>query len=165
MTVDIDTMEAGPAMDALVEERVFGRTGLGYYGPPDSGKWSHKESKRFDTPEEAKEAYRRHYERQGCPCGHQHPDDFAPMLCYWTDDWGPLAAGEYFTDPADDYLVLQAAREWERAQRQGFARALRMIWEKRWHSVPLGSEPYILMYEPGDYSRAALKALEVKDRS
>ena len=68
-------------------------------------------------------------------------------------DWSPS------TDPAADYEVLKVAREWRASKRRAFGDALWAIWQTRWVNAACPSTAAIL-YQPGDYSRAALKAVE-----
>jgi hypothetical protein len=74
-----------------------GRTGYGYYGPPDEGKWMHEKSVRHDTQKEAQESYRKYWEKyhKDEPQGYMDPDDDSYSLCYWGENWGPLAVPEY----------------------------------------------------------------------
>ena len=67
----------------------------------------------------------------------------------------------FSTDPAADYEVLKVVRRWPDDRHPFFAKALERIWMDRCQhdSLPLWS----MLYEPGDYSRAALKATEVSD--
>lgn len=112
-----DAPDAGPELDALIAERLFGRTGIGYYGPPadPAEEWLHEKSVRYDTEEEAIAADRRYYDacypdeesRRGRPT----PEEMGAMLCYWEDGWGPLAIDEYSTSGDGMLLVVERMRE------------------------------------------------------
>lgn len=67
----------------------------------------------------------------------------------------------YTTDPRDDYEVLKHVREkWDENQQRAFQRCLLETMSKRgWCSITTG---YAWLYEPGDYSRAALLAIGEK---
>ncbi len=65
-------------------------------------------------------------------------------------------------DIAADYRVLRLARRWAHEKREAFCRTLRGIWGDRRPVAGYPSQGAIL-YEPGDYSRAALEAVR-KDR-
>ena len=93
-----------------------------------------------------------------------------PGGIYWDEgEQGPIPGGKFSprfsgsfkpsTDPAADYGVLKVAREWPVTRRQAFCKALLDIWHERRAEAGYPSLGGIL-YEPGDYSRAALKAVE-----
>lgn len=69
----------------------------------------------------------------------------------------------YSIDPAADYTVLVKVRtDWVFSKRQRFGEKLDEIFRTR-TALTGGVEAYpdrLLRYEPGDYSRAALAALE-----
>lgn len=75
----------------------------------------------------------------------------------------------YLTDPAADYEVLRHVREtWDPARFRAFMAELRRIQaarlnafmdSRRWGLYPDGARSEA-MYEPGDYSRAALAVME-----
>ena len=66
-TIDIDSMVAGRDLDALVAGKVFGFTGLGYYGPPLAPKFfDHISSRRFGTAEEANIAFDEYCDAMPC---------------------------------------------------------------------------------------------------
>lgn len=142
-------------LDAKVAEKVFGLN-VGYYGPPSDGKWNHIESIRHDTQEQAKAAYAIYWDKfhKENPIGVIGRDELETGPCTWVDGWGPLAVPDYTTDPFDDYLVLKHVREtWGWEQKSNFSDALQLLWSRE------GTHAWWLKYEPGDYSRAALKAL------
>lgn len=69
-------------------------------------------------------------------------------------DWSPT------TDPSADYEVLKHVREtWPRSEWLEFSEALGDMWCKRATVEVETSFGVGGRYEPGDYSRAALKAL------
>jgi len=93
-------MDAGSDLDRLIAERLFGWTGLGYYGPPEDGSpWLHKQSVRYDTPEEAEASYLRLY-------GPTKDNLGLGQLCHWKEDWGPLAVPDWSTDTYDALSLL-----------------------------------------------------------
>ena len=71
-------------------------------------------------------------------------------------EWSPS------TDPAADYEVLKVVREWRGGKRRAFGDALWAIWQTRWVNAACPSTAAIL-YQPGDYSRAAMKAVAKTD--
>lgn len=67
----------------------------------------------------------------------------------------------YTTDAAADYLVLQKVREtWDESKRHKWHDYLMALWRSRWNDDYVSHRDLILQYQPGDYSRAALKAME-----
>ncbi|GAG51501.1 unnamed protein product [marine sediment metagenome] len=127
---DIDTMVAGPALNARVAEKVMGWTMHEHHPMPLLGTG-------------------RHWKR---------PDGSR------VDRWhGQSVIGEdqcwpFSTDPAADYEVLEVVRKWPEEPREAFCEALRDIWNERRAEAGYPSLGAIL-YKPGDYSRAALKAI------
>ena len=143
--------------DALVAERVFEQKGLGYYGPPDEGPFTHDRSTWHATKEEADASYAAHWDRthQADSFGFVGRDDWDAELCWWKDGWGPIACPDYSTDAADDCAVLVRVREtWGSSRQVAFAVMLKSIWNGR------DGHPFELYYRPGDWSLAALLALE-----
>ena len=143
-------------LDALVAEKVFGYTGIGYYSPPAEGAWTHNNSIRHDSKEEADAVTAARFPGR---------DDLESDLCHWKDGWGPLAVPNYTDDPRDDYEVLRHIREtWPEHELEldnfdRFQAELANILEQR---ILVGYGNIIVSYyEPGDYSRAALKVLEL----
>lgn len=71
----------------------------------------------------------------------------------------------YTSDPAADYEVLKRVRAtWSPALNVEFARQLERIWKDRFYAgmtLPLLSS-WVCCYQPGDYSRAALRALDAE---
>jgi hypothetical protein len=67
----------------------------------------------------------------------------------------------YSTDIAADYLVLEHVREkWELVQQNRFTKALNAIlYERMWDKYQGKLGAGLSVYEPGDYSRAALSSL------
>ena len=64
----------------------------------------------------------------------------------------------YSTDPSADYEVLRRVREtWDKHAKWSFREALWRIWTDREDIAHTA----VLLYQPGDYSIAALKALGV----
>lgn len=84
-------------------------------------------------------------------------DDYDPILVLAADNKPPAA---YTTDPSADYEVLKHVREnWEDGPRLKFCDELNEIWASRallsqWHNS------WEQFYEPGDYAKAALKAIK-----
>ena len=69
----------------------------------------------------------------------------------------------FTTDPRSDYDVLCKVREkWEGQQQGDFALAVYTIWHSRQATSLMAFAWPALLYEPGDYSIAALKALGVE---
>lgn len=105
-----NNLPAGRETDKMIAIDVFGFTGLGYYGPPESGFWAHDKSVRFDTKAEAEAAFVAYQktktpaERLGC-CTELHAD-----LCHWKEGWGPLFVPEYSTNIAEAFLVVEELR-------------------------------------------------------
>jgi hypothetical protein len=63
----------------------------------------------------------------------------------------------YTTDAGCDYEVLKHVREhWSENKHDEFTAALGAIWVERRKAVRTN---FAMCYEPGDYSKAALKAL------
>lgn len=68
--------------------------------------------------------------------------------------------GAYTTDPSADYEVLKHVREkWGRAKLKQFILCLDDVWNARIGANGDKDGMWAVMYEPGDYARAALKAL------
>lgn len=134
-------------LDAKVAEKVFGYTGIGYYGPPAEGNWAHLSSRCFARQEDAEAAAVARF---------PHMEGHNIDLCYWKEDWGPLFVPYYTKSASDDYQVLKHVREnWNRAWKIKFHYALERSWLKR------GPDEFLSeAYEPGDYSKAALAAIK-----
>lgn len=70
---------------------------------------------------------------------------------------------KYSTDPAADYEVLVKVREtWDRAQFMRFCAELADIAIGRSSWVSRGDDEVCGMYQPGDYAKAALRAVGVE---
>lgn len=111
---DIDTLQAGHGFDRLIAERLFGYTGLGYYGPPEDGSpWHHDQSVRHDTPEAAEASYLR-----------LHPPTKDNLgfwtLCYWQEEWGPLAVPDWSTSTRDALHLLDDWQDYDIKRRNGY---------------------------------------------
>lgn len=81
------------------------------------------------------------------------------------DKWNPL------TSPTDDYEVLKKVREsWSPVDQRRMSDILNEIWAQHRlddiHSKPkVVDYPYLdLLYEPGDYARAALAVVEGEEK-
>jgi hypothetical protein len=71
-----------------------------------------------------------------------------------------LQIPEYSTCAAADYEVLKHVREkWGRQRMKKFVMALDDIWDARIGDKHESPGQWACMYEPGDYSKAALLAL------
>lgn len=77
-----------------------------------------------------------------------------------TPDHAWNSAPHYTTDTAADYEVLRHVRRfWSAEQRMRFGRVLvHKIWRGRWGNG--WAMPAAMLYEPGDYARAALAVME-----
>jgi hypothetical protein len=80
---------------------------------------------------------------------------------YESENYDPMSnAPSYTTDTAADYEVLRRVREkWSRAKFKAFVLALDDLWDARIGDKHESPGQWACMYEPGDWSRAALKAL------
>lgn len=72
-----------------------------------------------------------------------------------------LVVPHYTTDPAADYQVLEHVREkWEPLQHCTMRDELQMAWGERARDAEVAQVWGPTQYRPGDYSRAALAALD-----
>ncbi len=109
---EVPEVPAGPGFDAEIAHMLYGWSGIGHYGPPiDGSPWAHKASVRYDTEEEARASYERIYVAKTPEenRGKATPSEMGFGLCYWKDDWGPLAVPEWSTDQYDAMNLLE---EW-----------------------------------------------------
>lgn len=115
MTVEeIEKFQPGRNLDKIIEEIIFRRKGLGYYGPPvDFSFWEHIKSVKYDSYEEAKEAYKNYWEviHKDKPQGYIGKDEFDADLCYWQDGWGPRHVLEYSSYLTDAWHIVDKIRE------------------------------------------------------
>jgi hypothetical protein len=95
----IENMAAGREMDALVAEHVMGFRAVGYYGPTKPN-GMHQDYERFETAAQAMERYVQHWPEYSRPA--------EVDLCHWKENWGPLFVGEYSTDIAAAWDVVDA---------------------------------------------------------
>lgn len=152
-------------MDALVAEKVFGYTGIGYYGPPESGDWTHLRSRWFATKAEADAAYASyHDEKHGTHIrGIVDRDDWDSNLCYWKDGWGPRRVGEYSSYIADAWEVKAKIKERLFSVRLAFILHLAASLPKSDRDDWKVSPDWMIFYiEPRDICLAALKAVGVE---
>ena len=112
----------GVRLNALVEEQVFGHTGIGYYGPPAEAPWTHVRSVWHESYEEARTAYRAYHTRvHGSGArGIVDPDEFDPALCWWQDGWGSRTVGDYSEDIAEAWIVVSHVQRWNYSARCQF---------------------------------------------
>lgn len=96
------TVVAGPALNALVAEKVFGFHGCGYYGPT-KPHGMHQDYKRYDTPAEALIAYNEHWQ-------HHEQDEEDIWHCHWEDGWGPRMVPDYSDDIVAAWQVMEKMR-------------------------------------------------------
>lgn len=94
-----------------------------------------------------------------CPDGGLHHTVVSPDG-WWV--WGGvtwLLKKHASCDPAADYEVLKVVRTWPHKKRRAVCDALRDIWgDRREFADPLNL--WAILYQPGDYSRAALEAMK-----
>ena len=88
------------------------------------------------------------------------PNDW---IIYGGRRWSPS------TSPTDDYAVLVHVREnWDECKARLFFRELERIWQIRWCDMPQDELKAgwvsFLLYQPGDYARAALETVREHDR-
>jgi len=107
-------MEAGREFDKWIAEKVFGLTGLGYYGPPDDEPFMHDRSVRHDTAAQANASYADYWDKYHSdnPHGFRDRDCWDADLCHWKDGWGPLLVDSYSTDLQDAWQLM----DWLRGQ-------------------------------------------------
>jgi len=106
---DIETLDAGPDIDALIAE-IMGQKDVGWYAPYDSS-GLHLHYKRYPTRQEAYEAYARYWDnwlKEGNTVEDVH-------LCSWRDGWGPIFVDEY----SEDLYAAAEATDWM-AQKTGW---------------------------------------------
>jgi len=89
-------MDAGRELDKLVAEKVMGFLGVGYYGPTKSN-GGHLDQEKFDTWEEALEAYRKFWPKATVK-DHVENRDEEFHLSRWKEGWGTLNLDHYSTD-------------------------------------------------------------------
>lgn len=126
---EVLAMQAGPAMDALVAEKVMGWT-----------LWRSPCARQCDQPDCWKTGKR-----------------VSPTIRI--AGWNPSR------EVQQDYEVLQHVRKhWEVQKQDAFRRELDDILEARYFNSPNRDPDYwvstIMFYEPGDYARAALLAMD-----
>lgn len=97
-------LEAGRELDALVAEKIFGFTRIGYYGP-NKAHGMHQDYDFFGWDAAAAEAA---YVKYWGEDEDRHP----VSLCHWRDDWGPLVVGEYSTYIGEAWEVVEKMREY-----------------------------------------------------
>lgn len=134
--MDIDKMEAGRETDALIAEKIMGWRKLG--------------------------------EKQQSMCQPKYweklKEMFWAMLPPGSDNWNSVP--NYSTDIADDFLVHKTACGWTFRKRAAYFRALDGILQRRAYDKGLDEHlvaaypDAFLLFEVGDFSRAALKAME-----
>lgn len=91
-----------------------------------------------------------------------------PGITRWAKIELPTAEADDSEAPGDslaalgaDYQILVAARGWPHRKRKAFCDALLDIWGERAEAAGWPSQ-FGILYEPGDYARAAEKAKEVR---
>lgn len=92
---------------------VKGWKGIGYYGPPEDGAWTHERSVMFDTAEAAGAAYAAYWDKAHAakPDGVMGRDDHSPDLCYWEEGWGPVYVPDWDTDIEEAWELLEEMGE------------------------------------------------------
>jgi hypothetical protein len=159
------------ADDALIAEKLFGwkwmsKVSVPVKGTPDYPK--HCRVREFLAPDEIEnrrtnEYWLDYFAREGEMLEATGDEPLAYSYCS-SQPGIRLAPPAYTSDASADYSVLAKVREtWDDVDLFNFGSALAGLW-RRLNELPLGCEMrkcgmQHLMYEPGDYSRAALAVL------
>lgn len=154
-------MEAGLALNKLVGEVVFGWSGIGHYGPPiDGSEWEHLKSVRYDSYEEAYQAYSVYYDARppADNYGQATPDEMHYDQCYWKDGWGPLLMPDFSADEKswrnkedDSGAVYDAWLVVNRMLQRGYApligwRTVRDVWVAIFEPIDISVRGYGYYY-------------------